>query len=61
MQQCFSQKLNRAENPGTRIFGAPPDASKKKNVFKGSDRLCKVVELSMQCCGKLLPDSFETY
>ena len=22
--------------------------------FKGSGRLCKVVELSMQCCGKLL-------
>ena len=30
-------------------------------MFKGSDRLCKVVELSMQCCGKLLSDSFETY
>ena len=30
-------------------------------VFKGSDRLCKVVELSMQCYGKLLSDSFETY
>ena len=29
--------------------------------FKGSDRLCKVVKLSMQCCGKLLSDSFETY
>ena len=28
---------------------------------KGSDRLCKVVELSMQFCGKLLSDSFETY
>ena len=28
---------------------------------KGSDRLCKVVELSMQYCGKLLSDSFETY
>ena len=23
-------------------------------VFKGSDRLSKVLELSMQCCGKLL-------
>ena len=23
--------------------------------------LCKVVKLSMQCCGKLLLDSFETY
>ena len=30
-------------------------------MLKGSDRLCKVVELSMQCCGKLLSDSFETY
>ena len=29
--------------------------------FKGSDRLCKVAELSMQCCGKPLSDSFETY
>ena len=29
--------------------------------FKGSDRLCKVVELSMQGCEKLLSDSFETY
>ena len=28
---------------------------------KGSDRLCKVVKLNMQCCGKLLSDSFETY
>ncbi len=25
--------------------------------LKGSDQLCKVVELSMQCCGKLLSDS----
>ena len=31
------------------------------HLLKGSDRLCKVVELSMQCCGKLLSDSFETY
>ena len=29
--------------------------------LKGSDRLCKIVELSMQCCGKLPSDSFETY
>ena len=29
--------------------------------LKGTDRLCKVVELRMQCCGKLLSDSFETY
>ena len=33
----------------------------KKNWFEGIDRLCKVVELSIQCCGKLLSDSFETY
>ena len=32
-----------------------------QRLFKGSDRLCKVVELSMQCSGKLLSDSFETY
>ena len=29
--------------------------------LKGSDRQCKVVELSMQCCGKIISDSFETY
>ena len=29
--------------------------------FKGSNRLCKVVELGMQCCGKLLSNSIETY
>jgi len=29
--------------------------------IKGSEQLCKVVELSMQCCGKFLSDSFETY
>ena len=28
-------------------------------AFKGSDRLCKVVELSMHCFGKLLSNSFE--
>ena len=33
----------------------------QKVCFKGSGRLCKVVKLSMQCCGKLLSDSFETY
>ena len=31
------------------------------SVIKGSDRLCKVVELSMQSCGQILKDSFETY
>ena len=30
-------------------------------LFKGSDRLCKVVELSMQSCGQILQDSFETF
>ena len=30
-------------------------------ILKGGDRLCKVVELSMYCCGTLLLDSFETY
>ena len=29
--------------------------------FKGSDWQCLEVELSMQCCGKLLSESFETY
>ena len=28
--------------------------------LKGSDRLCMVVELSMQSCGQILWDSFET-
>ncbi len=30
-------------------------------IFKGSDRLCKLVELSMLCCGQILKDSFKTY
>ena len=34
---------------------------KLRFCLKGSDRLCKVAELSMQCCGKLLSDLFETY
>ena len=29
--------------------------------IKGTDRLCKVVKLSMQCCGQILQGSFETY
>ena len=29
--------------------------------LKGTDRLCKVVKLSMQCCGQILEDSFEPY
>jgi len=31
-----------------------PSKVKKKYSLKGTDRLCKVVELSMQCCGKFL-------
>ena len=38
----------------------PPFLENNIKQLKGSDRLCKVVELSMQCCGKLLSDSFET-
>ena len=33
----------------------------RQKFFNGTDRLCKVVELSVQCCGKLLSDSIETY
>ena len=29
--------------------------------LKGTDWLCQVVKLSMQCCGHILQDSFETY
>ena len=29
--------------------------------LKGSDRICKVVELSMQSCGKLLSDSLKRH
>ena len=28
--------------------------------LKGTDRLCKVVEQRMQCCGQIFKDSFET-
>ena len=31
------------------------------SFFKGTDRLCKVGKLSMQCCGQILQDSFEIY
>ena len=33
----------------------------KRLKLKETDRLCKVVEQSMQCCGQILQDSFETY
>ena len=39
----------------------PPFLENNIKQLKGSDRLCKVVELSMQCCGKLFLDSVETY
>ena len=29
--------------------------------FKGSDRLCKVFELSMQNCGQIIENSLKTY
>ena len=29
--------------------------------FKWTDRLCELVKLSVQCCGQILWDSFETY
>ena len=32
-----------------------------RKVLKGTDRLCKIVKLSMQCFGQILQDSFETY
>ena len=32
----------------------------KDKWFKGTDRLFKVVRLSMQFCGQILKDSFET-
>ena len=35
--------------------------SEEKKFVKGTDRLCKVIKLSMQCCGQILWDSFETY
>ena len=31
-----------------------------ESPLKGTDRLCKEVKLSMQCCGQILQDSFET-
>jgi len=48
-------------------FGPSPSQNFKDNLrsfvlyIKGSNRLCKVVELSMQCCGKLLSDPFERH
>ena len=33
----------------------------RKTTFKETHRLCKVVKLSMQCCGQIPQDSFETY
>jgi len=32
-----------------------------KSVIKWTDRLCKAIKLSMQHCGQILKDSFETY
>ena len=35
-------------------------AINKEMILKGQT-YCKVVEMSMQCCGQILKDSFETY
>ena len=35
--------------------------STNNNCLKGTDRLCNLFKLSMQCCGQILKDSFETY
>ena len=45
----FTSKLSRH-------FVAPCNLLHIFLSIKGSDRLCKVVKLSMQCCGKLLSD-----
>ena len=43
------------------VGGVPTEVNLVKHLsFKGSDRLCKVDELSMQCGLNLLSDSFET-
>jgi len=49
-QQYYEQDVEYTRRESVQVF-----------LLKGSDRLCKVVELSMQCCVKLLSDSFETY
>ena len=33
----------------------------KKTIFKETDRLCKVVELNMQCCGRSVSLSDHVY
>ncbi len=42
-------------------FGLIATFATSDTLFKGSDRLCKVGELRMQCCQQILSDSFETY
>ena len=49
--QGYPQKMRLERRPKT-LFD---DSEVKGSVSR------KVVELSMQCCGKLLSDSFETY
>ena len=49
-------KMNSLKKQKINIYFIPGS----DKAFKGSDQLCKVVELSMQSCGKLLSDSFET-
>ena len=44
-----------SSEPPRAVKMAMPDLLYVPNCnLKGSDRLCKVVELSIQCCGKLL-------
>jgi len=53
------------ENSGNYPERAKPTIFRKfqynfdyKGLLKGTDRLWKVVELNMQCCGQILYDSF---
>ena len=46
--QLYILNLNRSNNEGD-------------IAFKGTDRLCKVVKLSMQCCRQIIWNSIKTY
>ena len=65
LKLCAPFKIN-IQNPVKPVFDfsvlqSVPYHIRISPIFKGSDWLCKVAELSMQCCGQLLSDSFETY
>ncbi len=53
LKKYFDVSLPTATVQPTAISKVNTGQSRIKGGFKGSDRLCKVVELSMQCCGKL--------